>query len=192
MLARARRIEKCEPAPELIASECYVTQDLAWRWLLHKLAAMSLGSSRNWMGDSLARYAASRSAHCCLRAETSAHAPISRREFASKGGRRNGELVSSGDPGFPPNINALRPHLCLFTCQFILMHFSWLVDIFHSEELRKIRSRAAHSDTRPSSWCGLLIVSGETITEVSSLTSSPQHSCLVCHQDMADQNLFKH
>jgi anti-sigma factor RsiW len=27
---------------------------------------------------------------------------------------------------------------------------------------------------------------------VSSLTGSPQHSCLVCHQDMADQNLFKH
>jgi mycothiol system anti-sigma-R factor len=27
---------------------------------------------------------------------------------------------------------------------------------------------------------------------VSPLTGSPQHSCLVCHQDMADQNLFKH
>jgi anti-sigma factor RsiW len=26
---------------------------------------------------------------------------------------------------------------------------------------------------------------------VSPLTGSPQHSCLVCHQDMADQNLFK-
>jgi len=27
---------------------------------------------------------------------------------------------------------------------------------------------------------------------VSPLTGSPQHSCLVCHQNMADQNLFKH
>ena len=27
---------------------------------------------------------------------------------------------------------------------------------------------------------------------VSPLTGSPQHSCLVCHQDMSDQNLFKH
>jgi anti-sigma factor RsiW len=27
---------------------------------------------------------------------------------------------------------------------------------------------------------------------VSPLNGSPQHSCLVCHQDMADQNLFKH
>jgi hypothetical protein len=27
---------------------------------------------------------------------------------------------------------------------------------------------------------------------VSPLAGSPQHSCLVCHQDMADQNLFKH
>jgi hypothetical protein len=27
---------------------------------------------------------------------------------------------------------------------------------------------------------------------VSSLTDSPQHSCLVCHQDMADQNLLEH
>jgi anti-sigma factor RsiW len=27
---------------------------------------------------------------------------------------------------------------------------------------------------------------------VSPLTGSPQHSCLVCHQDMADQNRFKH
>jgi anti-sigma factor RsiW len=27
---------------------------------------------------------------------------------------------------------------------------------------------------------------------VSPLTGSPQHSCLVCHQSMADQNLFKH
>jgi anti-sigma factor RsiW len=27
---------------------------------------------------------------------------------------------------------------------------------------------------------------------VSSLTGSPQHSCLVCHQDVADQSLFKH
>jgi anti-sigma factor RsiW len=26
----------------------------------------------------------------------------------------------------------------------------------------------------------------------SPLTGSPQHSCLVCHQNMADQNLFKH
>jgi anti-sigma factor RsiW len=26
---------------------------------------------------------------------------------------------------------------------------------------------------------------------VSSVTGSPQHSCLVCHQDMVDQNLFK-
>jgi mycothiol system anti-sigma-R factor len=27
---------------------------------------------------------------------------------------------------------------------------------------------------------------------VSPLTGSPQHSCLVCHQNMADQNVFKH
>jgi hypothetical protein len=27
---------------------------------------------------------------------------------------------------------------------------------------------------------------------VSPLTGSPQHSCLVCHQNMADQNLFNH
>src|SRR5260370_14486548 len=27
---------------------------------------------------------------------------------------------------------------------------------------------------------------------VSPLTGSPQHSCLVCHQNMADQNLFRH
>jgi len=27
---------------------------------------------------------------------------------------------------------------------------------------------------------------------VSSLTGSPQHSCLVCHQNMSDQNLFEH
>jgi hypothetical protein len=27
---------------------------------------------------------------------------------------------------------------------------------------------------------------------VSPLTGSPQHSCLVCHQNMSDQNLFKH
>ena len=27
---------------------------------------------------------------------------------------------------------------------------------------------------------------------VSALTGSPRHSCLVCHQDLADQNLFKH
>src|SRR6266404_3308310 len=33
---------------------------------------------------------------------------------------------------------------------------------------------------------------GLTYALVSSLTGSPQHSCLVCHQDMADQNLFKH
>jgi hypothetical protein len=31
-----------------------------------------------------------------------------------------------------------------------------------------------------------------TYALVSSLTGSPQHSCLVCHQDMADQNPFKH
>lgn len=33
---------------------------------------------------------------------------------------------------------------------------------------------------------------GLTYALVSSSTDSPQHSCLVCHQDMADQNLFKH
>jgi anti-sigma factor RsiW len=33
---------------------------------------------------------------------------------------------------------------------------------------------------------------GLTYALVSSLTGSPQHSCLVCHQDMAEQNLFKH
>ena len=33
---------------------------------------------------------------------------------------------------------------------------------------------------------------GLTYALVSSLTGSPQHSCLVCHQDMADQNLFRH
>jgi anti-sigma factor (TIGR02949 family) len=33
---------------------------------------------------------------------------------------------------------------------------------------------------------------GLTYALVSSLTGSPQRSCLVCHQDMADQNLFKH
>jgi anti-sigma factor RsiW len=33
---------------------------------------------------------------------------------------------------------------------------------------------------------------GLTYALVSSLADSPQHSCLVCHQDMADQNLFKH
>ena len=27
---------------------------------------------------------------------------------------------------------------------------------------------------------------------VSSLVGSPQHSCLVCHQNMADQNLVEH
>jgi len=32
---------------------------------------------------------------------------------------------------------------------------------------------------------------GLTYALVSSLTGSPQRSCLVCHQDMADQNLFK-
>ena len=33
---------------------------------------------------------------------------------------------------------------------------------------------------------------GLTYALVSSLTGSPQHSCLVCHQDMADQNHFNH
>jgi Putative zinc-finger len=33
---------------------------------------------------------------------------------------------------------------------------------------------------------------GLTYALVSSPTDSPQRSCLVCHQDMADQNLFKH
>jgi anti-sigma factor RsiW len=33
---------------------------------------------------------------------------------------------------------------------------------------------------------------GLTYALVSSSTDSPQRSCLVCHQDMADQNLFKH
>src|SRR4029077_495817 len=33
---------------------------------------------------------------------------------------------------------------------------------------------------------------GLTYALVSSLTGSPQRSCLVCHQDMPDQNLFKH
>ena len=33
---------------------------------------------------------------------------------------------------------------------------------------------------------------GLTYALVSSLTGSPQRSCLVCHQDMADQNFFKH
>ena len=33
---------------------------------------------------------------------------------------------------------------------------------------------------------------GLTYALVSSSTDSPQHSCLVCHQDMADQNPFKH
>jgi hypothetical protein len=32
---------------------------------------------------------------------------------------------------------------------------------------------------------------GLTYALVSSLTGSPQRSCLVCHQDMAEQNLFK-
>jgi hypothetical protein len=33
---------------------------------------------------------------------------------------------------------------------------------------------------------------GITYALVSSLTGSPQHSCLVCHQDTADQNHFNH
>ena len=33
---------------------------------------------------------------------------------------------------------------------------------------------------------------GLTYALLSSLTGSSQRSCLICHQDMADQNLFQH